>query len=392
LYQGRIVEAEPLILKALENNPQRSETFTTLGIYYWAIRSVGIGAAFQRAIELNPSNAEALASYASWAWVQGDVAEAVNYYRAALEMDPLNLVRYAELGYKLAFQGSRIEAQQVLDRMQHLFPTVPGYMAAVRITEAMGDLDEAIAWALLAREQEPGNADINGQLAELLARTGELEMAQYLEPEPGMARLFWQQRYQELADLGEMQSIDFPGDLDITFARAFALSALGQHQPAVDLLEAAGLPGTAGHESRRANELHAMYIYFSALRAAGKVAEAESVAESHIAFNEKFLRAGASDGWVPLLSAACAYAVINDEQTALQLLEDMVKIDAIPRLPWLQDLACFDDYQNKPRYQAVVATVEAKITAVRERIPAALARHGLQPLTEIALAEAGPQP
>jgi hypothetical protein len=130
-----------------------------------------------------------------------------------------------------------------------------------------------------------------------------------------------------------------------------------------------------------------MYTYVSAMHAAGRSAEAESLAEGHIAQNKFFLRAGASDGWVPMMSAACAYAVINDEQSALHWLEEMVKVDAIPRLPWLLDLACFDDYDNKPRYQAVVAAVEAKIAIVRERIPATLARRGLPPLRAFYIAD-----
>ncbi|HET6564474.1 MAG TPA: hypothetical protein VFG52_03590, partial [Xanthomonadales bacterium] len=79
-------------------------------------------------------------------------------------------------------------------------------------------------------------------------------------------------------------------------------------------------------------------------------------------------------------------------EASLETLEEMARFDAIPRLPWLLDLACFDAYASNPRYQAVVATIEARIAAVRERIPATLARHGLPPLAQWLPVEAASQP
>jgi hypothetical protein len=41
----------------------------------------------------------------------------------------------------------------------------------------------------------------------------------------------------------------------------------------------------------------------------------------------------------------------------------------------LQDLACFAPLQSESRYQAVIAAIEARIGAIRQRLPATLQLH-----------------
>jgi serine/threonine-protein kinase len=377
LYQGEVTRAEPHILKALELDPTRADSFTTLGLYYWAVREEGIGAAYRRAIELNPSDADALSYYASWNWLQGNANEAVAYYRAALEIDPLSLLRYADLGYKLAFQGSRPEALAVLELLTQLFPTAPGYLAAARITEALGDLDEAVAWALKARDLRPDDSDVAGQLAELLARLDDFEAAARLEPVPGMGQLFWQRRYPELVDLGEELLFEEPVDTDTSFLLAFALSALGRQEQAIAQLEATGLPETVLSESRRAGELHALHTYVGALRAIGRDADARQLASWALDFNRSLLASEGIEGWLPRLSEACSLTVLGRREEALAWLETLPPLGTLAWLPWLQDLACFDALEAEPRYQAVVAAIELRIGEIRARLPDTLARHGL---------------
>jgi len=378
LYRGDIAQAEPHILEALNLDPGRGETFTTLGLYFWAVRADGIGAAYRRAIELNPSDADALSYFASWTWLQGNADEAVVYYRAALAVDPLSLKRYADLGYKLAFQGSRAEALEVLDRLQERFPTAPGYLAAARIHEALGDFDEAIACALSALELRPGDEDVTGQVAELLARVGAVDEAALFEPEPGMGQLFWERRYQDLADLAEALSLDKPGDQNLSYLLAFAYGALGRHDRAVAKLEAAGLPAAAISESRRADDLHALHTYMGSLAKLGREDEARWLASWIIDLNRKLLPTEGRGGWLPHLSQSCALVLLGRQEEALVELERLPELPTVPWLPWLQDLACFDPVKNEPRYTAVLAATQSRVTAVRARLPQTLARHGFR--------------
>ncbi len=378
LYRGDVTAAEPHILAAVQLDPERGDTFTTLGLYYWAVRQDGSGAAYRRAIELNPSDADALSYYAGWAWLQGDAEEAVVYYRAALLVDPLTLIRHADLGYKLAFQGSRAEAQAVLDRMLELFQTAPAYLAATRIAEALGELDEAIAWALKAQQLRPDDADISGQVAELLARVGAFEEAAWFEPEPSLGQLFWQRRYGELVDQGEELLIDRPGDAELAYLVAFAYGALGRYESAVRLLEAAGLPGTVLAESRRAGDLHALHFYIGSLLQAGRAEEAQQLAAWSLAFNNRLLPTEGRQGWLPHLAEACALAVLDEPERALAALEHMAGLGTLPRLPWLLDMSCLASLQSDSRYRAVIDREEARLAEIRRRIPQTLERHGVR--------------
>jgi TolB-like protein/DNA-binding winged helix-turn-helix (wHTH) protein/Flp pilus assembly protein TadD len=378
LYQGNVVEAEPHILKALELDPARGDTFTMLGLYYWVVRETGSGTAYRRAIELSPNDADALSYLASWSWMQGRADEAEELYRRALEVDPLSLVRYADLGYKLAFGGSRDAALTVLERLVRLFPTAPGYLAAARISEALGDFDEAIAWALRARQLRPADPEANGMLAELWARLGDFETAAQFETGPNMGLLFWQRRYDELVELGEEVTIDHPADADARFLLAFAYSALGRQAEAIRQLELAGLPGSVRHESRRANEVHALNTLSSALHAAGREAEARSLAEWHYEWNKTGLALTEGGGWAAHLSDACSLMLLANREAALDTLETLARVTTIVHLPWLQDQACFAGLQDEPRYRAVVAAVEERIAAIRARLPETLTRHALE--------------
>jgi len=377
LYQGSVVESEPHILRALELDPNRAEAFTALGLYYWAVREVGISAAYRRAIELNPSDADTLSYYASWSWLQGNAARAVEYYQAALDIDPLNLVRYADLGYKLAFQNSSEEASELMERMLELFPTAAGYLAAARISEAMGKFDEAAGWAMQSHLLRPEDAEVNGQVAELLARLGDFELAAEFDPEPTPGLLFWHRRYQELVDLGEELVIDDPGDIDLRLLLAFAYSALGQHEQSIAQMESAGFPETVLAESRRASELHALLTYVGALQASGKADEARSMAGWAFDFNMEFQRTGTDDGWAARLSMACAQNVLGDRQASLDMLDSLTALQNIPPLPWLRDLACLQSLVNEPRYKAVVAEFESRVATQRARLPETLALHGI---------------
>jgi TolB-like protein/Tfp pilus assembly protein PilF len=377
LYAGEVQRAEPAILKAVELDPDRGETFAALGLYFWLTRQEGIGAAYRRALELNPNDADTLSYYASWSWMQGSADAAVDYYRKALEIDPMSLVRYADLGYKLAFGGSREQAQAVLGQVLERFPNAPGFLVAARITEALGDLDEAIAWALKAHQLRPGDEEAAGHLGELLARIGEAGAAARFAEEAGMGLLYWQRRYADMIDLGEELRFDQPDDVDLLFMLAFAYSALGDDAEAVELIEQAGMPGTVLSESRRASEMHATSTLAGALQAVGRNDEALELARFYAELNQQLLATEGPSAWAPRLGRACMSGVLGDDEAALAMLETLPALGTLAWLPTLRDQVCFRRFRQEPRYQAVVAALEKRAAALRERLPATLARHGL---------------
>ena len=381
LYQGNVGLAGPHILTALELDSELAESYTALGLYAWAVREKGIGAAFQKAIELNPNDADAMSYLASWNWMQGNTSVARQFYQAALNLDPLALVRYADLGHFLAFHGLREDAQVVLTQLVQLFPTPAGFLAAARITDALGELDEATAWALQAYQSRPDD-DSAGQVTELLARLGMDEEAAWYEPDTGMGQLFWERRYAELVELGEELMFEAADSKDVALLLAFGYSAMGRQEEAIATLEDLGLPGTVLAESRRADELHAMNTYIGALQAVGRVDEARELASWQREMNLRMMQLANSHVWASLLSLACTEAVLGNPQAALVFLETMEAEGVYPWLPWLSDWSCFDGLKNDPRYLNVVAANEEHLAQLRAALPETLAKYGLSLKTD----------
>jgi TolB-like protein/Tfp pilus assembly protein PilF len=379
LYQGDVYGAEASIFKALNLDPRLSEAHATLGLYYWITRQAGIGAAYLRAIELNPNNADALSYYADWAWLQGEAALSAKYYRLARDVDPMTLLRHANLGYQLAFGGSRDEAISVMERILALFPNAPGYLAAARIAEAYGEPDEAIGYALRARLLRPDDPDIAGQLAESHARIGDFESAAMFEPEPGIGQLFWQRRYSELVDLGEELMIDQLADFDVLFLLAFALNTEGRFDESLRILDLAGMPDTALSESRRAIEVHYLVTMIGALQGVGDEHRARELIEWNLEFNRRMTRDSEGKGWLNHLSEACLLSATGKDDEALDLIELLPELGTIAWLPWLKDHTCFQKFVDEPRYVSVVSAIEARQSEIRERLPETLAKQGLLP-------------
>jgi len=377
LYVGNIDEAADSIFEALKLDPKLSDAHATLGLYYWITRQSGIGASYKRAIEYNPNNADALSYYASWLWLQGEPDQAAQYYRLALDVDPMSLLRHAEFGYKVAFDGHREEAEQIVSRILELFPTAPGYLAAVRIADAYGAPDQAIAFALKARLLRPEDPDIAGQLAELHARIGDFESAALFEPEPGMGQLFLQRRYAELIDLGQELMIDRPGDVNVLYLLAFALNTEGRFQESVRVLNLAGMPDLALSESRRANEIHYLPTLISALKAIGDTVQAHDLAEWQRRFNDKMSIGVGKSSWANYLFKACTLSTLDRDEESLATIEKLQDISAVAWTPWIKDNTCFLKFQNEPRYRAVVSALDARLATLRERLPVTLETYGL---------------
>jgi TolB-like protein/DNA-binding winged helix-turn-helix (wHTH) protein len=379
LYQGDVAGAEESIFKALDLDSRLSEAHATLGAYYWISRQAGIGAAYRRAIELNPNNADALSYYAGWVWMQGEPDQAANNYRLARDVDPMTLVRHAELGYMLAFEGSLEEAESVVERILALFPTAPGYLAAARIAEAYGMPDEAIGYALRARLLRPDDPDIAGQLAESHARIGDFDSAAMFEPEPGIGLLFWQGRYSELIDLGEELMFDQLADSDVLFLLAFALNTEGRFDESLRILDLAGMPDTVLSESRRAIELHYLPTMIGALQGVGDEHRAVELAEWNLEFSRRMARGSEGKSWADHLAQACMLSTMGKDDEALDRIELLPDLRTIVWLPWLKDHTCFQKFVNEPRYASVISAIEARLAGIRQRLPETLALQGLLP-------------
>ena len=374
LYLGDVEAAEEPIFRALSINPDISEVQYTLGLYYWLRYLPGSGDAHRRAVELNPNNPDANDAYGKWLWHQLIVDKPEQYFLKALEVDPMSLARYADLGTYYAMSGMTGKARNVTELIDERFSTANAYKVIARTLELIGAVDEAIAWALRAYELEPENQDTAWQVAELYARLGDFDTARKYENDPAFNLLYWERRYEEMIQLGEELVLDHPNQVQLWYGLARALSATGQYEQAVYVLRSQDLPARAKSENRRANDEEAMVGLADALKQLGKVDEARELAEWIRPLFESMINTGGDGTWWGHFYLACTLSILDEDEKALDELDRVADAADLPWYPVLVDAPCFRKYASEPRYQAVVREIEERKRTLREKLPKTLER------------------
>ena len=380
LYLGDLAAAEAPIFKALSLNPDISEVQNTLGEFYWARGVPDAKAAFARAVELNPNNADALHNYAHQLWLsyepyQHIVEDLALFFRRALALDPLSLSRYAALGEYFGKEGRVEEVQAVIEDIQELFDDAEAYRAVGWLHELIGEVDQAIAWTIRARDLEPENPGLVGKLAELYAITGDFETALLLEPEPGIGLLFRMRRYPQLIEVAEFLMIEEPEDMVVRYLLAFAYTATGNFESAIHVLSSTGLPDSLlNGEARSIADIEGLFTLTNALAAIGQP-ETTELAQSLALFSENAPWWG-DIGWLAL-HRGCGLAILDRYDDALQLL---VRVKESQRLLWnpvIRDSFCFQRFVDEPAYQDILRDQEQRRAALRKQLPVTLAEFGV---------------
>ncbi|MBT8078122.1 MAG: tetratricopeptide repeat protein, partial [Gammaproteobacteria bacterium] len=274
LYLGDLEAAEAPIFKALSLDPKLSAVQNTVGEWYWARGMPDAKTAWARAVELNPNNADALHNYAYSRfvdWYAGDhVDEIEALFRRALELDRLSLARHAALGDFLGQQGRDDRVRDVIEEIEELFDSAASYRVIARLKEMIGELNQAIAWTIRARDREPGNPDHVHKLADLYAAVGDFQTAEKLDPNPGPGVLLRMRRYAELIDQAQDLMLEDPSDVEIRFILATAYNATEQYDLALHILSSTGLPDSAlENRVRSLSEINAFMTLFNALAGLG---------------------------------------------------------------------------------------------------------------------------
>ena len=142
--------------KALELNSNSAEAYSQLGWissnYDW--NWTNADESFKRALELEPRNAEVIRGAASLAGTLGRFEEAIVLDRRAIDLDPLRVATYYNLGYELYYAERHDEAEAAIRKVLELDPQYPGgYHILGRIYLAQSKFEEA--FAEMQKEQEP---------------------------------------------------------------------------------------------------------------------------------------------------------------------------------------------------------------------------------------------
>jgi tetratricopeptide (TPR) repeat protein len=387
LYRGDVEDARGPLDRAIElgNAPgssfgdsDLSYAYFTQALYYLRTRrKEGVEESYVNAIELNPSNVDALGAYAQLLMVLGRPSEADRNFREAIRLDRRSLSRYSDYAEWLAIaenmDGVRAIGSQIFDR----FPDARGYLALARLYEITGEIDVAIAWGLKALREQPSDDTTRGQVGELYARIGESDKAREFDPVPRMYQLYYERRYEELTTLAEDLWIEYPGDLTIQYMLGFVHNATGNFHAAKYALEKAGLPvyRTEQYVSGGA-ESQAMTSYVDALQGINADdPDARRFAEERIEESDTVLAAvptGVTPSWWVSVERACAMVQLGRVAEALEALEWVKSSQGLVWSPLVQDSPCFKRIAAEPGYIALVEHLEEQNRILRERLPATL--------------------
>jgi TolB-like protein/Tfp pilus assembly protein PilF len=368
LFLGDLDAANPPIFRALSLAPNLSEVQNTLGDYYWLRGLVNeAGVAYALAVEQGPDNPEALRNYALWHWKGTQVEEARELYWRALEIDRLNLERYAELGSFLALQSHWDEAHELILQVEELFTGPAANRVIGELWGYLGEVDKAIAWTIRARDLEPANSGHIERLAMYYADIGDFDTALKLHP-AGIGILFKMGRYEEMIDLAEFAIIEEPDNLRLHSILAMAYNATGRYDFAIYLLGERELPKSMMRGARSSEETDGFGALMNAVYGAGDLELAQELAQIAVDYGK-----WDTHYWWINVPAACELLILGRDGEAREFLELAGKGVTLGGDPFLRDLPCFHRFKDDPIYQATVLHYEELKAMLRERLPATLA-------------------
>ena len=168
-------KAEVEARKAIELEPSSAEAHATLGVTLQFLDEFTESVAeAEKAIQLNPNSAEAYFALGFDNGTMGRIDESLAFFRKALELDPLSVQKARNLCIVLSIAGRTEEARTILAKMQHLYPDIPAvYLALAEsylIEKDFGKTQEMLDRGLALNPREPLGLVNQGLLYALTGR------------------------------------------------------------------------------------------------------------------------------------------------------------------------------------------------------------------------------
>ncbi len=146
------IEARDAALRSLALEPDLAEGLMALGVskMFGAWDWAGADAAFRRALEIAPDNADVLRTTGVLAHMLGRLDDALGLSRRAMERDPLGISGFSHFARTCRSLGKMADAERAYRRALELSPQAAGFhMALAWILLERGRADEALIEASL---------------------------------------------------------------------------------------------------------------------------------------------------------------------------------------------------------------------------------------------------
>jgi len=178
--------------RALQLDPGSAEALAMLGSVRVAQNRFEEAAeAYRRSLELNPNSVTALAAYGDALLDAGDADEALKIFQRAAQLNPLSVNDQWNMADALEKLARCDEAMEVFARVRALDDNdASGWYGASRCMLWQGRIDRAIQMQREASKRDPDDFELSGGLASQYLQLGGLEEAQQwvnraLESGPG---------------------------------------------------------------------------------------------------------------------------------------------------------------------------------------------------------------
>ncbi len=178
--------------RAIADDPLNSYGQAVYGLYRYVLGRDDAENTFKYAIELNPNGVDALDIYADYLRDEQRHQEALPIIRRALDLNPLSVSLFHDLGRSEIALGNFADAQNAFDRIAQINPGNP-YAAhgSAMATVLSGELYKAAYWSDQAQIIDPDDYEQPASSALIYSSMGNFEMAQ--------------QRIRDASALGENQ-------------------------------------------------------------------------------------------------------------------------------------------------------------------------------------------
>jgi len=367
--EAQLEKSRPLIDQAILLDPQSSEAFTALGMWYLYSRDIDKAVqAYEQAMALGPNNAEALAGYGSMVqYHMSDPASAIKLYRRAIELDPQNVGLKTQLAWALP-DGEAIRM------MERIVVEHPDYANAYRdlaflYSDSEFRHDKGIKVQRRAYKLNPyhppnssGNAVMHWRLGDYKNTALWMNNIARLIPNPERARVFrgWAfiaQRDFESAR-GEFERPNQNSSL--YWIGVFYLGSLDTAEGRADDAIERYKDYTAEPLTRKANtNFYYGIAAIKAYQALGEQEKAQALIDELVSIIEANPSVTYHDS---AIHDASIYALSGQKETAITILEEWSSRGGATSLMQQDIRHALGVLADDPRYQSILRTVNDRLS------------------------------